>query len=217
VGTLVALVVLAGVTAVVSGVRAVTRLNHLEPGLERTATLNSLWSLGGSGGIILSIALGMPPLSVGLAPRMGVLGGAAVLIAVGSVRNRRLAAARDHALLQTGAPGTSLADQLEALESQRLRYRRVPLRFSVALTGGKVIAAATSISVLRYAHDTSFLLLFGAVAALSIGWLAWDVVSAVRRKAGRDRIDQEIAALLNSRPAGSPGAAGSADESSIPP
>lgn len=215
--TIIALVVLAGVTAVVSFGRTITRLSHLEPGPDRTAAINSLWSLGGSAGIVLSIAMGTPPFSMGLVPRVGVLGAAAVLIAIAGVKNRGLMAARQHTLLQAGVPGATLADQLEVLEGQRLQYRRIPLRFWMVLMGGKAIAAATCISAMRFTRDPVFMALFGALAALNIGWLMWDLFSALRRKAGRDRIDREIASLLGSYPATLPGTTSSGDGPSSAP
>jgi hypothetical protein len=167
------------------------------PGRERDALTTALWSMGGSAAIVLSIAMGLPPLSLPLWPRMLVLGGAVGLVVTGSIKSRQLERAREQELLHAGATAVTLADRIEALEGQRPKYRRIPLRIQLTLMGGKAMMAGSALWLLQVARHGAPLVLFGSVALAATAWLGWDVLNLLRRRAGRERIDAEIEGLLD--------------------
>jgi hypothetical protein len=196
--SLVVVVVVAAVIAVLGLVRAGTRLRRMGEGHEREALATSLWSLGGSAALILSIGMGL--LSLSLWPRLLVLGGAVALVATGSVKSKRLRAVRERELLQAGAGAVTLVDQIEALEGQGLKYRRIPFRVQLTLMGGKAAVAGSALWALQFTGHSTSVAVFGTVALAASAWLGWDVVSLFQRKAGRERIDTEIERLLHASP-----------------
>ena len=88
--------------------------------------------------------MGLPPLSLPLLPRMLVLGSAVGLVLTGTLKSKRLEQAREQELLKAGATAVTLADRIEALEVQRLKYRRIPLRFVFLMGGPPMIADQAS-------------------------------------------------------------------------
>ena len=172
------------------------QLRRLGASREREDLAVSLWSMGGSVAIVVSIAMGLPPLSLALWPRMLVLSGAVGLVLTGTLKSRRLKQAREQELLKAGATAVTLADRIEVLEVQGLKYRRIPLRLQFVLMGGKAMIAGSGFWALRLIrHGTpAAVFLTGALAATA--WLGWDILSVFRRRAGRERIDAEIGILL---------------------
>ena len=195
--SLIVIVVIAAVVAILGFVRAGRQLHRVGPGRERDALTTSLWSMGGSAAIVLSIAMGLPPLSLPLWPRMLVLGGAVGLVVTGSIKSGQLKRAREQELLHASATAVTLADRIEALEGQRLKYRRIPLRLQVILMGGKAMMAGSAFWLMHVTRHGGSLPLFGSVALAATAWLGWDVLNLVRRRAGRERIDAEIEGLLD--------------------
>jgi hypothetical protein len=172
------------------------RLRGQEAGPERDALLTSLWSLAGTAGILVSIATGVPPFSVALAPRVLVLGAGVGLLVTGRIKSSRLAAAREHELLRAGTPAESLAERVDALEVRRSRYGRIPLRTHIARAGAKVFAAGMALSIMPLVRSGTMTAILGAFAAVHIGWLGWDLLASLERKFARDRVDEEISQLL---------------------
>ena len=178
--------------------RAGWQLPGWRPSREREDLAVSLWSMGGSVAIVVSIAMGLPPLSLPLWPRMLVLSGAVGLVLTGTLKAKRLKHAREQELLKAGATAVTLADRIEALEVQRLKYRRIPLRLQFVLMGGKAMIAGSGFWALRLIrHGTpATVFLTGARGVATVSAWAGDILSVFRRRAGRERIDAEIGILL---------------------
>ena len=210
--SLLVIVTVAAVAAMVGFFRAGRQLRRLGPSREREDLAVSLWSMGGSVAIVLSIAMGLPPLSLPLWPRMLVLSSAVGLLLTGTLKSKRLKQAREQELLKAGATAVTLADRIEALEVQRLKYRRISLRLQFVLMGGKAMMAGSGFWALRLIrHGTpAAVFLTGALAATA--WLGWDILSVFRRRAGRERIDAEIGILLEGA---APALSGAQDEGEV--
>jgi len=195
--SLLALVVILAALLSLGFLRAGRQLRRMVPGRERETLATSLWSMGGSAAIVLSIAMGLPPLSLPLWPRMLVLGGAVGLVVTGGVKLRRLRRAREQELLQAGASAVTLADRIEALEGQRFKYRRIPLWVQLSLIGGEAVMAGSAFWALYRIRHGASLVVFGSVALAATAGLVWHVFDLFRRRAGRERIDAEVERLLD--------------------
>lgn len=194
--SLLVLVLVVLVAGVVGLVRTAVKLRSVGPGLERDTLVVSQLSVGASTAIVASIAMGLPPLSLSLAFRGLVLGGAVGLVAASSVKSRRLAAARRQAALRSADTAMSLADQIDALELERAQHQRLSLRVALPAMVSKAVVGVTAMWAMAVVQGPSAAAVFGLVGVGGIASLGWDLVKLRRSKTARERIDVAMDSLL---------------------
>jgi hypothetical protein len=172
------------------------QLRRRAPGPEREALANSFWFLGGSGALLLALAVGVEPFKLPISVRWALLGVSAILTTVGSVKARRLAAARRQQILADGREAKSLPDRVEALEALGALDRGPPTRVRVMLLGSKLMVAGTFVWIANIIRSPTMVAVMGSLAVGHVLWAGADLVGIGKARKARLVLDQEIDALL---------------------
>jgi len=192
-----AIIVLAAVITVAGFAWTGIQLRTRAPGPERDALLNSFWFLGGSGTLLLSLAMGLDPIRLPLSVRLATLGVSGVLTTVGSVNARRLRAARRQHLLAAQQEAGTVVDRVAAMEALSALDRGPRTRIQVMAFGGKIMMAAICGRVASETRSPSAAMLFGAIALGNVIWAGVDLLGLAERRRVRAELNEKVEALLS--------------------
>lgn len=191
--------VLLAVMVVVIGVaigRTMARLRRWDDGPERLEMENSLWLLGGTGLVMLSLLMGLERLRLTGPVQWSTLGLSAVLVGVGGWKTKRLVAARREQLQEASRTATTAVDRVESLEALAGIGPGPGRRVQVAMVGGKLVMAGTNVWVASVTQSPSATATFGVIAVASVVWAGMDIREMVKTRSVRLLLDGEIDSML---------------------